>query len=66
MVTLKITIKDAERKKLIEEYVIDRLIDKDITMTNEDETINKYLKKLLAEFKAEPEHIIVTATMVIM
>ncbi len=64
-VTLKIKIKDSERKQLSEEYEIDRLVDAPITMWHDDETINKYLKILLEEFKGEPHDIIITATMVL-
>lgn len=63
--TLKIVIKNAERKSLIEEYVIDPMADKDITMDKSDETINKYLNLLLDQFKGEPEHVIITAKMVL-
>lgn len=63
--TLKITIKDDERKRLSEEYLIDHFDDKPITMVREDETINKYLKKLLEEFKGKPENIVISATMVL-
>ena len=63
--TLRITIKGTERKKLIEEYDIDLLVDKPVTMERDDKTINKYLKILLDEFKGEPEDIIITSTMVL-
>lgn len=63
--TLRITIKGTERKKLIEEYDIDLLVDKPVTMERDDQTINKYLKILLDEFKGEPEDIIITSTMVL-
>lgn len=62
---LRITIKGTEKKKLIEEYDIDRMIDKPVTMERDDETINKYLKILLDEFKGEPEDIIITSIMVL-
>lgn len=63
--TLKITIKDEERKKLSDSYVIDQLVDPPIVMVGDDVTINKYLKILLDEFKGTPEDIVITATMVL-
>ena len=62
--TLKITIKDAERKKLIEEYDIDRMVDEAL-FEEKHPTLQKYLKILLDEFKGEPEDIIITSTMVL-
>ena len=59
-VELVITVRDEEKKRLTQEFVLYERFE----FIDTDPTINKCVKELLEEFKGTPDVIKVTATMI--